>query len=959
MKRIETHRTAAAAGWLLVLAGLGACAEGPADVAATRAPIYDADEDAQPDNKVHQQVVRVLTGSALCTGWLAASNVIVTAAHCLDADAVFEDGGVIYDGGHAFAPISSDPFINAFNSSGQALSALGHLNASDPEILAHPSYHGGYSGSDLAVIVYPVDMAVSRKALLPMKVASTDDEPDDTPVLLGAGSVGEDCDEEATGVSRLQLEPGLGDDDDDLPTVEFDYDESTPCHGDSGSPIISLESQRVLANLATSGAGDGWDDIGGPPLWMKNGTARTWLRQVALDRDGDGIEAADDNCDTFSNSSQLDTDGDGVGDPCDRCVYDAAELDNDGDATPDCLDPCPADPVDPDRSCLADEIGDGDCDGVCDSVDNCRYVENDQSLDSNELSEQHVQAVTMGDACEPVPVPDGEPGPAEVVAEYEVDGSILSWLFRHTISDEIVVRPQPSRRAADKDSGVLQEVPGQQIASHFRFCQDDPAASSGCTDFVNLGDGQLHLGIEATDETPLMRYHRVVMSFSSQRGAAAGLTYDGAEHSFTWSYASDAAFWTDPAQFDPPLVNVPPPEQGVLLGQSEPYVAGPASGLDGTFWLHGDTTIGHPGHDIGTGVHGGGTTSGQELSNHYFALDPEHVHSSLFARPQQDRFFFLRLTLPDPAMWREEVLDGLPYESLMAVATEGGQWGAMNADGTAQPINEHLSDSLRRSLDDSSLVWAGAAETASAIGGSTTTLALAVDTDGALRQVATWNGHSESFEGQFEGTARAASKTRDSGAARAAGDRFALALSRFHRAAYRVGPGAGIWRAPIEDGRVRPWVPMVTALPVGTPLAATVSFRDHGLYVLDQVERDHQPIVRLLRFDAVRGGGVELGSFARSADADAIWLELDRDGRLLVVMSSVRRARHAVFRIEVEDAAVRQVSWLQGDRALAYPVLVDTHGYAFFTRGGDQIAGARVAALSLRSCALSQLASPF
>ena len=84
-----------------------------------------------------------------------------------------------------------------------------------------------------------------------------------------------------------------------------------------------------------------------------------------VDRDGDGVPDAADNCARYANAAQRDTDADGAGDVCD--------VDDDGDGYPDALDRFPRDAaehadLDGDgRGDAAD--GDDDGDGLPDALE--------------------------------------------------------------------------------------------------------------------------------------------------------------------------------------------------------------------------------------------------------------------------------------------------------------------------------------------------------------------------------------------------------------------------------------------------------------------------------------------------------------------------------------------------------------------------------------------------------------
>jgi hypothetical protein len=94
-------------------------------------------------------------------------------------------------------------------------------------------------------------------------------------------------------------------------------------------------------------------------------------------------------------------------------------------------------------------------------------------------------------------------------------------------------------------------------------------------------------------------------------------------------------------------------------------------------------------------------------------------------------------------------------------------------------------------------------------------------------------------------------------------------------------------------------------------------------------------MARLLRFDALTGGGEVLATWPRNKLFDALWLELDRDGSLLLIASSDVLMQHAVVRIRVSDGQPQATRVLTHPEPLAWPVVVDRDDYAFFTKTAD------------------------
>jgi hypothetical protein len=124
------------------------------------------------------------------------------------------------------------------------------------------------------------------------------------------------------------------------------------------------------------------------------------------DRDGDGVNDDDDNCDDATNPNQEDLDDDGLGDVCDA--------DDDGDGVNDDVDNCPTDPNADQTDTDGDDIGntcdaDDDGDGVNDNLDNCPLVSNSSQADSD--------GDGIGNACDPCPNTPGVSCPVPVNKE--------------------------------------------------------------------------------------------------------------------------------------------------------------------------------------------------------------------------------------------------------------------------------------------------------------------------------------------------------------------------------------------------------------------------------------------------------------------------------------------------------------------------------------------------------------
>lgn len=302
---------------------LTSCLPAP-DTSVVENHVYRDGSDWAADSGSHPQVVRLIGPGGTCTGWLSSSNTITTNAHCLPSTA---PGGM--------TGWMVDPTMT--NSTPIQYAALLAMGASTGGVI-HPGGGGCVNagsdccwGADMAVLTFP--NAMPRGIIRPLRlIAAQSDEPEcsgaDTCItVIGTGIANaNECDNSNASAADLDpsatqlfVESGLGDGhcpaNGDMLYGEYDFDDSSTCRGDSGSPILWKNGELMAQNRGRGG--DGGDDVVGPVLWTGGpNTARDFYVQFAADQDSDGVQAADDNCDRTPNPAQGDFNADGVGDAC-------------------------------------------------------------------------------------------------------------------------------------------------------------------------------------------------------------------------------------------------------------------------------------------------------------------------------------------------------------------------------------------------------------------------------------------------------------------------------------------------------------------------------------------------------------------------------------------------------------------------------------------------------------------
>lgn len=260
----------------------------------------------------------------------------------------------------------------------------------------------------------------------------------------------------------------------------------------------------------------------------------------------------------------------------------------------------------------------------------------------------------------------------------------------------------------------------------------------------------------------------------------------------------------------------------------------------------------------------------------------------------------------------------------------------MNDDGSGQVVGEHLGPHLQASLADTSVVWANATEVSHHAGGVDSPMAVGWSEDGTtIAETMTRSSAGDALLGTLDQAMDVPAMNADERVAPSPRLSFFAVYSRHLRSGYVIGgvdpvtyQQVGTIRRHVVGAPL--WFDLPAIVTIGQPLAATVSFVDRGLYVLDEIAAQGQRVARLLRFDALTGGGTVLGAWPRSDLFDKLWLTLDREGSVLLIASSEALMEHTVARIRVDrsEPSVKRVLTHPG--RLAWPVVVDRDDYVFF-----------------------------
>jgi len=623
-------------------------------------------------------------------------------------------------------------------------------------------------------------------------------------------------------------------------------------------------------------------------------------------------------------------------------------------------------------SFILKHLHDWDQDGVWDDEDNCPVTPNGDQSNCNYDAEMEYNYPARGDVCDPRPCAYAELDPPDLQVATTSQSTFYTEVAGRAVKDRFSVFPVGSH---DYGNGAHpgRPIPQVQVEEtapvpiYYRFCQEDLSVPIDCEEIDNkLLDKVPNIVSNPDPDAPYLPAHVEIdpqlQPTDSEQLFHPILSSQTVGVPRRWAYQDDFVSWV---------------AAGWINDTSDCGLFGCGTNLDGRFWIHSDTDAGGFYHQVSSPVGGttgyrrrnDGSVSGYELANHYFDLQPDagYLVSEIYTVAEVPWFKWM--------VWEDApVLDGWDgklREDSFVVRLERNMVGVLRRDGRAIMIDDRVGGHLKSLMADESIVWAGAAEPRLNIGpagvkGGFHALAFTADgtniIDGVLRD-GLQIGTSIDFERPVTARAGLPSQRTD----------FETVFSRSEDAAFVIAGrdlGTGeqlgdIWMRRVDGPGGWAKVPL-SGYQVGEVLAATWSFVDHKLWVLDTTGAgtscdpgtDGQ-MVRLVRVEPYLGAVSLVGQWPRGAYFRQQWLLVDQDGQVLLVSSSEAKGQHAVMRFEVVPflwSAPVEVAWLEvRDGALAFEPLVDISGYTFARKTPEGIAIDRRSSLGGAEATLAEV----
>ncbi len=695
--------------------------------------------------------------------------------------------------------------------------------------------------------------------------------------------------------------------------------------GDSGGPFFLENDGLVLAGINST--------LIHGTAWAANVTASStaaWLDQTI-------------------KKLAPDSDGDGIPDVCDNCPSSANQTDSDGDLIPDDCDPCPCDPAwiegnddpDDDKVCNhCDPTLSAFCGIHCQTaiLDNCPTNKNPEQKNCNHDAEIAREAEVLGDACDPVPCPKGEPEFTSSTV-WSHHGLISTGVTTHRLERfEITkVRPRDTTHNGYPTFGTITN------AADYRYCNRILSPTINCSDNTDaiVSDDLLRTGLTAATENANHPWRRVKMAGLSLNARdfsddARGYDFCSGEgiknlpptctesYPRTWDYPSDFARW----EWATPLPGLP------------------TTAPIGRFWFHTESPLGTSDPQIGVHERIAGGPA-ESLTNHYVPILPERVVVSNWAGATPWHPYLWVLHCPQcegvAKPWAhliDEIFLIAPIDPQLQ-----NRFGALTHEGAFEDVTDSLGPSLIDRLADPTVRWLTPVEPHALVGrGVTFPLALGIAADGtsvvdAVRSdgrrllgngdrpidVVDWRAESSSlpdlpFPEPREG--------------------FVGVMSRMVGGFFLVGgqqPGGGtlrqdVWFHNLSSGQ---WLRVPISVDEYAPqrvLAATYAFGDEHLWVLDEVRSGKVWKRRLVRIRPSNGAVHIVGEWTSARLFDRHWLRVDADGAVLLAASSSKLTKHVLVRLVSEDGQVRVDGLHAGNWDLMVEPGVDSRGITLVKR---------------------------